>query len=339
MRTLTLIVAAALLSPAVGCNWMKEWRNGADQRGPVGQGKIPEVTPDQLVSYLNDRAARLQSLEYGNTRMRVSGKGIPVPATLDGNLACAQPRNFRMVSSGRVAAAKVDMGSNPEQFWVYVAAPGDAPLYVFASHDDFERGKAKMPGGIPFEPDFVMQALGMTTFAPTNEYEEAAAPVSRPATRVSLSNPPLPPAGSRTSVPINEKDRTYTLRWRAKTPAGLPVFKEVVFDADAATGTRPQVKKHLIREAAGNKVIASAEIKAAETVRVGTDPKSGVPLAAQYPTHVVLRWEEQKFEMDLLLEKAQVNQADTTRAALFTRPDIRGATPIDLAKYEFQPLK
>jgi hypothetical protein len=44
--------------------------------------------------------------------------------------------------------------------------------------------------------------------------------------------------------------------------------------------------------------------------------------------------------MDLNLEKAQVNQGvadDAARRALFIRPDIRGATPIDLAKYEFTP--
>ena len=312
MRTFRLALAAALLSPAVGCNWMKEWREGMNR--PTVTGKIPDVTPDQLVTYLNDRASRLQVIEYGDTRVRVSGKGIPVPATLDGNLAAAQPRNFRMVGSGRVAAAKVDMGSNPDQFWVYVAAPGDAPLYVFASHSDFESGKAKMPGGIPFEPDWVMQALGMTVLPPATQY----------------------------GVTANDKERTYTLGWAATAPGGLQVRKEIVFDVDPATGTRPQVKKHLIRDGRSNKVLASAEVKAAQTVRVGSDPRSGLPLAVQYPTHLILRWEEQRFEMDLTLDKAQVNAGvgdDGPRRALFTRPDIRGATPIDLAKYEFPPGK
>ena len=66
----------------------------------------------------------------------------------------------------------------------------------------------------------------------------------------------------------------------------------------------------------------------------------GVP--AQYPTRVVLRWEEQKFEMDLDLRNkpARVNQLTSDNAArqgefahLFQRPDstYRGTNPIDLA--------
>jgi hypothetical protein len=323
MRNLRLVIVAALLAPAVGCNWMKEWR---EQVRPKSTSRIEPVSAQQLVTYLNDRAARLQSIEYGDTRMRVSGKGIPVPATLDGNLAAVQPRSFRMVSAGRVASAKVDMGSNDELFWVYMQAPGEQPLYVFATHADFEGGRAKLPGGVPFEPDWVMQALGMTTFSPSNAYEE------------------VPVRGSSSSllqsVPIDEKERTYTLRWPATTPGGREITKEVVFDTEAAGAGRSQIRKHVIRDRKTNKVLAFAEIKAAQTAPAGTDPKTGLPMTVQYPTHVVLRWEEQRFEMDLNLEKAQVNQGvadDAARRALFIRPDIRGATPIDLAKYEFTP--
>jgi hypothetical protein len=172
-----------------------------------------------------------------------------------------------------------------------------------------------------------MQALGMTTFSPNDQYEEV--PVRGAAAGALLQ-----------TVPIDEKERTYTLRWPTATPTGQPITKEVVFDADAASGTRSQIRKHVIRDRKTNKVLASAEIKAAQTAPAGTDPKSGLPLTVQYPTHVILRWEEQKFEMDLNLDKAQVNQGvaeDPTRRALFIRPDIRGATPVDLAKYEFTP--
>src|SRR5207237_6664367 len=111
--------------------------------------------------------------------------------------------------------------SNPEQFWIYVNDPtAKQPLYVFCSHTDFETGRAKVPGGIPFEPDWVMQALGMTTFPPTHQYK----------------------------VEPNDRDRTYTLSWSATTPNGLQVRKEIVFDGDTATESRSQVKRHVIRD-------------------------------------------------------------------------------------------
>lgn len=341
MRRLSqFLIAAALLAPAVGCKWMDEIKNGSAGR-PKNTGKIEPVAPEQLVGFLNDRAARLRSIEYADFRTHVSGKGLPVGANLDCDLVASQPHNFRMISNGKIVSAKVDMGSNDKEFWVYVAAPGEAPVYVFASHDDFDTGRAKMPGGIPFEPEWVMQALGMKTFSPTEQYEQVPValadvrdqPRSRRGVTVSGASP-------RTvqSVPINERDRTYTLRWPAKTPAGQQVIKEVVFDADAATGSRPQVKRHVIRDYRSNKVLASAEIKTAETIQVGTDPRSGLPMAVQYPTHAVLRWEDPKFEMDMSMGRARVNQAVGDK--FFARPEYRDARPVDLAAaYELRPGK
>jgi hypothetical protein len=311
MRTRILILLAALLAPATGCKWIEDMKQGMQPRPKPGTGAIPEVTADVLVNFLNERAEKLRTIEYNDTRMRVSGKGIPVPATLDGNLAAAGPRYFRMVSTGRIADAKLDMGSNPQEFWVYVSAPGDAPMYVFASHSDFESGKARMPGGIPFEPEWVMQALGMTQFPSTHQY----------------------------AVAVNERERTYTLSWTAPTPGGGSVRKEIVFDADPATGTRPQVKRHVLRNARTNSLIATAEIKSAQTERVGVVRGTELPSAIQYPTHIVLKWEDPKFEMDLNLDKAVVNQSmtdDPTRRGYFAKPTIKGATPIDLAKFEFK---
>jgi hypothetical protein len=272
--------------------------------------KIADVPAEALVQFLNERAERLRSVEYNDAQMRVSGKGIPVAAKLDGSLVAAQPQYFRMVSSGRVVAAKLDMGSNPQEFWVYLTAPGEDPLYVFASHSDFRSGRAKMPGGLPFEPDWVMQSLGMTTFPSTNQY----------------------------AVLVNEKDRTYVLSWTATTPNGT-VRKEIVFDADAAVGNKPQVKKHILRNAKTNALIATAEIKSAQTERIGVVNGTQLPAAVQYPTRIVLSWVDPHFEMDLNLDKATVNQPlaeDPGRRNLFARPDIKGATPIDLARYEFR---
>ena len=308
LRTRQLVIVAALLAPAGGCNWMKEWRrNGSGGDDGTMARDAKDVTPERLVGYLNDRAARLQSIDYQRASMQVSGKPIPIPANLDGHLMSAQPRNFRLVGGGKIVNSKVIIGSNSDQFWMYVAAPGDEPTYVFASHSDFDAGRAQMPNNIPFEPDWVMQALGMTKYAP-------------------------PPAVQYTVTP-NLRERTYTLSWPATTPSKVPVVKEVVFN-HTATGSRPVVRKHVIRDAKGHKEIASAEILDVETAPDGV---------VQYPTHVVLRWAEQDFKIDLSLRGAQVNQLppdESARQAIFKRPDIPGSNPINLVRYaEFRPAK
>ena len=55
---------------------------------------------------------------------------------------------------------------------------------------DFESGKAQLPGGVPFEPEWVMQALGMTRFPLENQYR----------------------------VEVDQRARVYKLTWPAKTP-------------------------------------------------------------------------------------------------------------------------
>lgn len=301
-----LVLVAAVFAPATGCKWIEDMR-GDQGRGPRGTGTLPPVTAQQLVSYLDDRANKLQSIEYGNTRMVCYEKGIRLPVNFDGNLACAQPRNFRMVGGGRMVSAKVDLGSNDEQFWVFLSVPTEKPLYVFASHSDFEAGRAKIPGGIPFEPDWVMQALGMVRFKEGLPYQ----------------------------VRPNEKDRTYTLSWPATTPNGTQVTKEIVFDADTATGSRSQVRQHVVRDARSGKVICVADIKSAKTIQPG--PNDGPGPLAQYPTHLSLKWVEQRFEMDLTLENATVNQPPNPDRAkhLFNRPKIQNVPEHDLARYEF----
>lgn len=306
MRSLRLILCAAAFSSAVGCDFMRGQLN-PNGRAPKGTGDLGPATPEQLVGYLNTRADRTQSLYFDDVWMRCYDGKLPLPA-LTGVMDCAQPRYFRLKSNGRVAG-EIDMGSNPEQFWVYVKAGGE-PVYVFASHSDFEQGKARLPGNIPFEPTWVMQVLGMMHYPESNSY----------------------------SVAANKADRTYTLSWQDRTPQG-PVLKEVVFEADDNIGTRPRVKRHAVKDAAGKKVIAFADVKKVGTTVVGpADPGSGYGMGVQYPTDVTLRWEDQKFEMHLELKGVRVNDPMTPdREKRFTKPAIRGVDPVDLARYDYRP--
>ena len=303
MKSARLILCVAVLCPLVGCEWLRS--KGGDQNRPRPTGALDPVQPSQLVTYLNERSGRLQSITDADVRV-VAKSGI-MSQTLQCTLYAAQPRNFRMAGDSGAVGAKVDLGSNPDQFWVYAKIPTLDPMFVYASHTDFDTGRAKIPGGIPFEPDWVMQAFGMTTFSPNNRY----------------------------TVKTDDKARTYTLRWPAVTPGGASVIKEVVFDGDAATGTRPQVKRHVIRDTK-DKVICYAEIKAAKTVQTGGVDAKGLPLAVQYPTSMELKWVEQKFEMDLLVRSAKINEPLTPEKTryFFSRPNIPNTKPIDLARYD-----
>jgi len=320
MRHLRIILIGFLLTPGFGCQSFRE-AFGMKPREPHNNntGVVQKVSAEQLVGYLNTQATRLQTISYGDVTVSAKeGDGIrgaikeAVIPTLRGSLSASQPRNFRMVVKGGVMDIKVDLGSNPEQFWVYFNAPQMQPMYVYASHNDFETGKAKIPGNMPVDPDWIMQALGMTTFSPGQAYTSTS----------------------------DERARTYTLSWPTTTPNGVAVRKEIVFLADDADAihSQAQVKRHVVRDMKG-KVLCYAEVKSAKTVPTGgTDPQTGRPYVVQYPTELVLRWEEQKFEMTLKLEAGRVNSQLTAQdnRRLFELPNIPGTNPLNLAEARFE---
>lgn len=314
VRWLCPLTLLAMACVAVsGCRQLDDWRHNLQQRrGSRGSGPIPQVTPEQLVHYLNQQAGRLRTLSYAEVRMTArEGEGLKgaISYTLRGRLAAAQPRYFHLSAQGGLAGGKVDLGSNEERFWIYVDAPGSQPLYAFAIHADFAAGKVQLPGQLPFDPDWILQALGLSTFPTDQTYDP---------------------------VQIDERARTYTLSWPATTPNGQPIRREVVFAVDTATGSRPQVLRHRIRDARG-RTICSADIHSAHTFPTGTaDPTSGLPHIVQCPQHVLLRWEQQKLEIDLRLDDARINQPWTPEQlrAEFT-PRISGAVPINLAEARF----
>ncbi|MCE9565637.1 MAG: hypothetical protein K8U57_26745 [Planctomycetes bacterium] len=322
MRHLRVILIGFLLTANVGCQSLRD-AFGIKPREPHNNntGVVQKVTAEQLVGYLNTQASRLQTLSYGDVTVSAKeGDGIrgaikeAVYPNLRGNLSASQPRNFRMVAKGGLVDVKVDLGSNPEQFWVYFTMPQMQPMYVFASHEDFESGKAKIPssmGNMPIDPDWLMQALGMTTFSPGLPYTSTS----------------------------DEKARTYTLSWPTTTPNKVAIRKEIVFLADDADAihNQAQVKRHVVRDMKG-KVLCYAEVKSAKTVPTGgSDPQTGRPYVVQYPTELLLRWEEQKFEMTLKLDAGRVNGQLTAQdnRRLFELPNIPGANPLNLAEARF----
>ncbi|HUR54884.1 MAG TPA: hypothetical protein VMZ71_12180, partial [Gemmataceae bacterium] len=66
-----LVLVAAVFGTATGCKWVEDMRANQGS-GPRGTGPVAPVPAEQLVGYLNDRARKLQAIEYGNLRMTCS---------------------------------------------------------------------------------------------------------------------------------------------------------------------------------------------------------------------------------------------------------------------------
>jgi len=301
-----LLLPALLLAPAVGCEWMEKMKSSTKDGVTHVGGPIKPATAPELVGYLNTQAAQIQSIRYPDVNIEVKSGKDPSINLNDSSLVCAKPRNFLLVGGRHVMSNLVNIGSNDREFWMYSKYP--EKTFLYCSHAEFPQAGRQLP--VPFDPDWALQALGMTTYDPGLAYK----------------------------VDTDAKNREHRLSWDTTTPQGVPVRREIVFAVDETNGREPQIKRHLILTPA-NKLIASAEIKEVTTVPVGRDPQTGKTAYAQVPSRVVLTWPQQDFSMDLQLRKPTVNErlSDAEMRSLFTKPTIDGTNPVNLADARFTP--
>ncbi len=296
-RVFPLIAFVSVALVGSGCEFLNRFK----PKPPTPTDPIGEKPAENFVTYLNSQAAHLQSVRYEDVSLKATDEKGDLPRLNEGTLVCSRPRNFRVIS-GHVltSGTEVDVGSNDREFWMYVKRPQQT--YVYCSHDDFARGRVNLP--VPFEPAWVLEALGMSNYDPNTPY----------------------------TIEVNQKERVYILAFDTRTPSGEAVRKSIVFAGDRATGDRPQVIRHIVQDA-NRKVVATAEVREVRNIST-TDPTSGQAVVVQVPTRVVLEWPQQKFKMEMVLGRPRVNETLPQKDFdyFFTRPDIRGANPINLAE-------
>jgi hypothetical protein len=300
MRTARLTLAVLAVAVACGCEGLL--KRDREPAARVPSGPPPERSAQQLVEYLNRQAALVRTLEYSDVSVSATEAGQRFPGLRDSTLIAAQPRNIRLIGGTELTSQELDIGSNSREFWMYVKRlPGDN--YFYCSHDDFARGQAKLP--MPFDTDWVMQALGMHVYPTDAQYQ------------------------------VQTSNRDYVLTSRTTTSTGQPVVKQTIFNTDWDRGTLPVVRRHVVADESG-RVLAVADIKRVKTIGTGPNGPRDFSSFIQVPTEAVLEWPQQRFEMRLSLGKERINESLDDRAAmLFQKPNIRGTNPIDLATYQF----
>jgi hypothetical protein len=288
MRNVLAPLGLALLVGVTGCadggrfNLLRP--NEAKINAP-----LPTTVPatEQLVAYLNQNSEKIPGIlsdDVGLTCYSGGGIGIPV----GGNLRAQGPRNFRLTAKA-FGNTEVDLGSNEQEFWYWIKR-GD-PYQVFCSYQALEEGRVKqMP--FPFQPDWVLEAMGMGKYGPADKYELVTEPGH------------------------------FKLVERTKSPQGVPVKKIIVFDAlnRQTQPDKPQVLEFLVQDERTGKEICSAKIKRRQILPGGH---------GEIPRELELRWPEQNMKLVLQLNGVQVNQQLPPR--VFARTKLNGVQSFDLA--------
>ena len=158
MRLLLLLLLAALL-PAAGCRALCEQVRWCPYCPPECQ-LSEESTPQQIIAHLNANADRVYSWRSTSASIRVRAEG-GLPVTLSANIAVARPRQFRLRAT-LLGANEVDLGSNAERFWFWIRR-SQQPYVITVGHDDLPRVRKQL--SLPFEPDWLIEALGVSPLA------------------------------------------------------------------------------------------------------------------------------------------------------------------------------
>ena len=286
MRHLTAVLglgAVLFLSGCADSKW-SIFRHQQDSGQFLARQQPP--TADQLVAYLNRNASQIHSLVCSNVDLDCK-QGIH-QFHIRSKLACQKPRNFRMMADV-IGKTEADIGSNDYEFWYWIKK-GD-PYLIHCSYQDLEKG-VRIP--FPFQPECVMEALGMAQYDP-GQYE---------------------------MVP---RDRTYQLVQNTRNSQGQPVRKVTVFNAQNG-----RVTDHILMDSTGRQEICRAHIEEPQEIRQGVWLPRRIVFT--YPAESLTLKMTLWHRADEVTLDAQFDaqQAST----LFSRPALQGVPAYDLAHPE-----
>jgi hypothetical protein len=152
-----LLVALAMALP--GCAWM---RNVVGVRpAPVVCVLPPNASKEEVVAYLNANTAKVGAWKTDSATISIRGEGR-IPISVGASLYVEAPRNFRLKAHS-LAGDEADLGSNSEQFWFWNKRNEEKHVFL-ANHDEPPEKMRRVP--IPFQPDWIIEALGVISIDP-----------------------------------------------------------------------------------------------------------------------------------------------------------------------------
>jgi hypothetical protein len=196
--TLLLLVCLAMLP---GCAWWRGWAK--TPQAPMAFQGPPSL--EQIAQHINSNPVKTLEAE----RARISLDGLP---TLTARLAIERPRNLRFRVETGLTGPELDVGSNPEMFWMW-AKRNEAVFY--ARHDQFAGSNARQL--VPIQPEFITEALGLMYFDPAGKHE---GPFDRGNHRLELRSKILAPDGELTRVMIVNNVYGWILEQHLYDPSG-----------------------------------------------------------------------------------------------------------------------
>ncbi|MDX1964558.1 MAG: hypothetical protein SFX18_15510 [Pirellulales bacterium] len=173
VRVIVMLALLLLCLGQLGC--------ATRRRVPLTQILPPAAPLNQVLTEVNNNTARVRSVLCTNGTLQAAG----TPLNLRANLALERPRNFRLRADTAFTGAELDVGSNADQYWLWVRRNNPPSMY-FGRHDQFAASSARRI--FPIEPEMLSETLGLVSFQPN---EQVQGPFPRGGDLVEVRRPRL----------------------------------------------------------------------------------------------------------------------------------------------------
>jgi len=205
---LRCLFALLLLGTTTGANC---FRPRPIYTGVIPQPTMPQAAPlEQLLSAINANTAKVRSMICRDARLSAEG----APMDLRANLAIERPINFRMRGETAITGPELDVGSNPQEYWLWVKR-NQPPAFYFGRHDQFAQSQA---GQIfPIEPTWLIEAFGLVSFDPQQQIQ---GPVPRGNNQIEVRTQRMANGKPVQQVTIIDASTAVVLEQHLYTPTG-----------------------------------------------------------------------------------------------------------------------
>jgi hypothetical protein len=166
---------------------------------PLPRVLPPSPTLEQVIEVVNRNSGQIRS--FSANRASLSGSGFP---SLGASVAFERPMRFRLRAGTGLTGTEIDFGSNDELFWFWMRRNQPPGLY-YCRHSQFAANAAWRP---PFEPQWLIEALGLAGFDPALPHQ---GPVALPNDRLRIDTIRNTPEGPVTKITIIDGSQGWIL--------------------------------------------------------------------------------------------------------------------------------
>lgn len=292
-RRPALILALVAPLGLAGCHAGGAQRLAKPAPAPVATRET--VSKERFIALHNRNAQAIRSID-ASPQLEVNAGGEE--HSVKGKLAMERPGNFALVIRKPMSTQEMaNIGSNAEGFWFFVRDNEDRGIYTCAHAD-----VSASPLTATFQPDWIIEALGLRVIDPA----EARVIDARP----------------------GDKPGELVLTQLRKDAHGEMLTKETV--VDEADG---KIREHRLYRGAKAQLLAKATIHQYETMSIDSPDPAKPAATVHYPSRYRLEWVEEKLALNVTMSQPTLNRefAAARKAVIFHEPKVPGYKRIDLA--------